>query len=124
VISPGQGEPQRANDSRDGGDVSEHRSHPAPKSRVVIAALSFPVVPPRVFRLFVGVNDVDHDRDRALAMSCESVTSGAIHSQFPIIAGMSAIQATSIHKSGLSMVRISPAIATVATHAANTRSFR
>ncbi len=57
-------------------------------------------------------------------MSWESVASGAFQNQLPITAGISAKQATNIHISGRSIARIIPTIATVATHAANTRSFR
>ena len=71
-----------------------------------------------------GSPDVRHERDRPLAMSCESVASGATQNQLPIAAGISAKQATNIHLSGRSTARIMPTIATVATHVDNTRSFR
>lgn len=140
-------EPKGAAESYDSSNIDQDCPHPSSKSRVLIAALPFPFTPPSVFRLAVGVrlrsarvliagrsradgvgnsdiHDVDHDRDRACAMSWESVVSGAFQNQLPIAAGISAKHATNIHISGRSMVRIIPTIATVATHAANTRSFR
>ena len=140
-------DPQRAAESYDSSNVDENCPQPSPKSRVFIAALPFPVAPPPVFRLAVGarlrsarvlsggrsradgvgnsdIHDVHHDRDRPLAMSCERVASGASQNQLPIAAGISARQATNIHIAGRSMARIIPTVATVATHAANTRSFR
>jgi len=115
---------------------------PSPKARVLIAALLFPFAPPSFLSLAVsagwrqgrvlnadqagksGSPDVRHERDRPLAMSCESVASGATQNQLPIAAGISAKQATNIHLSGRSTARIMPTIATVATHVDNTRSFR
>ena len=103
----------------------------------VIPPLSAPGATPRaggVSRKRLGVhgmaenalNVVHHDRgrDRSLAMSSESVASGASHNQLPTATGIIARLAMSNHRSGLSMATINPTVATVAAHAANTKSFR
>jgi hypothetical protein len=72
------------------------------------------------------LDDVHHDRDRdrALAMSCDSVASGASHNQLPMTTGIIVRLATNTHRSGLSMATTNPTVMTVPAHAAKTRSFR
>jgi hypothetical protein len=70
------------------------------------------------------IDDVHHDRDRALALSCNSVGSGAPHNQLPMTTGIIVRLATNTHRSGLSMARINPTVMTVPAHAVKTRSFR
>ena len=57
-------------------------------------------------------------------MSCDRVASGTFQSRLPTAAGISAKHAINIQICGRSIARIIPTIATVATQAANTRSFR
>ena len=70
------------------------------------------------------IDDVPHDRDRALATSCDSVAFGASHNQLPMITGIIVRLVTNTHRSGLSMARINPTVMTVPAHAVKTRSFR
>ena len=96
-------------------------SHPAGTHRFKPRALEFPRRPAL---LDIGVDDVHHDRDRPLATSSERVGSGASHNQWPTAAGIIARLAMMTQNSGLSRVRSTPAVMTVATHDANTRNFR
>lgn len=57
-------------------------------------------------------------------MSWDTVASGAFHNQCAIPDGPSARPATSIHRFGLSIAKLTPMMAMVATQAARTSCFR